>query len=56
MPLQNAKEVILSINFEGKNQEKEQLYELGFVWKKGSDFIRIQVRHSIRILIIYDFI
>lgn len=46
IPLQNVKEVVVSIklhNFEGRNQELKQLHELGFVWKKGSDFIRLQV-------------
>ncbi|CAB4484940.1 uncharacterized protein OCT59_004253 [Rhizophagus irregularis] len=50
IPLQNVKEVVVSIklhNFEGRNQELKQLHELGFVWKKGSDFIRLQTIRNI---------
>ncbi len=59
IPLQDAKEVILSIklrDFEGENQEKKQLYELGFVWKKGLNSIRAQVSNFTKILTIYNFI
>ncbi|CAI2163966.1 8928_t:CDS:10 [Funneliformis geosporum] len=48
--LQEAKEVILSIklyDFEDGDQDKRQLYELGFVWKKGSNSIRDQTIKNI---------
>ncbi|CAG8479355.1 4201_t:CDS:10 [Funneliformis mosseae] len=43
--LQEAKEVIISIklyDFEDGDQEKRQLYGLGFLWKNGSNFNRVQ--------------
>ncbi|CAG8513322.1 15731_t:CDS:10, partial [Funneliformis caledonium] len=43
--LQEAKEVIISIklyDFEDGDQEKRQLYGLGFLWKNGSNSNRVQ--------------
>ncbi|RIA82298.1 P-loop containing nucleoside triphosphate hydrolase protein [Glomus cerebriforme] len=58
IPLRNVKEVVLSIklrDFEGENQETKQLCELGFVWKRGSDFIRLQtIRNILNGMVICD--
>ncbi|GBC08064.1 hypothetical protein RclHR1_00790014 [Rhizophagus clarus] len=58
IPLHNVKEVVLSIklhDFEGQNQERRQLHELGFVWEKGSESNRAQtIRNILNGLLICD--